>query len=172
MSDTGMKRTFPRDSTGMRSRYRAPAPPPAPVLAGVFTVGACPPASCNTASRLSRRRLASSSRAMRSGGGGCSGIAGAPALGRRVIGEANLHERAPTFIRVQRKSLARSIELREASARIRQTYTFTHRVRRAAAVVAYCEHEVAVVAHGAHRDAPDGLHLREPVPKRVFDERL
>jgi len=63
MSDTGMKRTFPRDSTGMRSRYRAPAP--APALVGVFTVGACPPVPCNTASSMSRSRLASSSRAMR-----------------------------------------------------------------------------------------------------------
>ena len=32
--------------------------------------------------------------------------------------------------------------------------------------------EVAIVAHDAHGNAPDALHLCEPVPKRVFDERL
>ncbi|MGI8402034.1 MAG: hypothetical protein ACR2NS_10620 [Gemmatimonadaceae bacterium] len=38
MSDTGTKRTFPRDSTGMRSRYRAraPAAAPAPALVGAL----------------------------------------------------------------------------------------------------------------------------------------
>src|SRR5712671_6661760 len=154
--------------SGANDRIASTAETPSPIMPTIST-----PGSFRTRPATRRRPSGSSSTiSTRSGGGGCSGIACAPALGRRVIGEANLHERAPAFIRVQRKSLARSIELREASARIRQTYTFTHRVRRAAAVVAYCEHEVAVVAHGAHRDAPDGLHLREPVPKRVFDERL
>jgi hypothetical protein len=75
-----------------------------------------------------------------------------------VIGEANLHEGAAALSRGQRKSLARSIQLRETSARICQAYAFTHFLRRPAAVVAHREHEVAIVAHGAHRNAPDCLH--------------
>src|SRR6266566_6904676 len=152
--------------SGASDRIASTAETPSPIMPTIST-----PRSFRTRP-ATRRRPRGSSSTISTRSGGYSGIACAPALGRRVIGEANLNERAPAFIRVQRKPLARSIELRESSTRIRQTYTFTHRVRRAAAVVAYREHEVAVVAHGAHRDAPDGLHQREPVPKRVFDERL
>src|SRR5205085_3140890 len=159
--------------SGASDRIASTAETPSPIMPTIST-----PGSFRTRPATRRRpRGSSSTISTRSGGGGgsgdgCSGIAGGPALGRGVIGEANLHESAAALIRVQGKSLARSIQLREASARIRQTYAFTHWVRRPVAVVAHREHQVSIVAHGAHSHAPDGLHLRQPVPKRVFDEGL
>src|SRR6266850_2778986 len=149
--------------SGANDRIASTAETPSPIMPTIST-----PRSFRSkpATRL-RPRGSSSTISTRSGG--CSDIACAPALGRRVIGQANLHEGAAAFSRGQRKSLARSIQLREASARIRQAYAFTHWVRGPAAVVAHREHEIAIVAHDTDSNAPDALHVREPVPKCVFD---
>src|SRR5437762_12319753 len=152
--------------SGASDRIASTAETPSPIMPTIST-----PGSFRTKA-ATRRRPSGSSSTISTRSGGCSGIACAPALGRGVMGKATLRDSAAALIRVQRKSLARSIQLREASARIRQTYAFTHWVRRPAAVVAHREHQVAIVAHGVHSHAPDGLHLRQPVPKRVFDERL
>src|SRR5882672_3330379 len=152
--------------SGANDRIASTAKTPSPIMPTIST-----PRSFRTRP-ATRRRPRGSSSTISTRSGGWSGIACAPALGRRVIGQANLHEGAAAFSRGQRKLLARSIQLREASARIRQAYAFMHFLRRPAAVVAHREHEVAIVAHDAHSNAPDSLHQREPVPKRVFDERL
>src|SRR3954468_24477450 len=151
---------------GANDRIASTAETPSPIMPTSST-----PRSFRSRPATRRRPRASSS-TISTRSGGCSGIASTPAWGRGVIGEANLHEGAPARNRGQCKSLARSIQLREASAGIRQPYALTHFLGRPPAVVAHGKHEVAIVARGAHGHAPDGLHLSEPVPKRVFDEWL
>src|SRR5947199_2582068 len=152
--------------SGARDLIASTAETPSPIMPTIST-----PRSFRS-SPATRRRPSGSSSTISTRSGSCSGIVCGPPLRRGVIREANLHQGAAAFADRERESVPRAVQLREPRARIRQAYAFAHRARRAATVVAHREHDFAVIPRGAHLYPTRCLHLREPVPKGVFDQWL